>query len=55
MDYSLINSAPAGRLVKISETVYINSETFLKWLKHFVAHVQQFKENKCFFYWTDTQ
>lgn len=46
MDSSLGIGAPAGSLVEVSETGYINSELFLKWFKHFVAHVRSSKEEK---------
>lgn len=46
MEYSLASGAPAGSLVEVSESGYINSELFLKWFKHFVAHVRPSKEEK---------
>lgn len=38
--------APPGALVDISETGYINSELFNKWLKHFIAVVKPNEEKK---------
>lgn len=37
---SLANDAPAGSLVEVSETGYINSDLFVKWLKMFIDHVK---------------
>lgn len=37
---ALANGAPAGSLVEVSETGYINSDLFEKWLKMFIAHVK---------------
>lgn len=36
----LARGAPVGSLIEISDTGYINSELFVKWLKHFHAIVQ---------------
>lgn len=41
----LANGAPKGSLVEISKTGHINSELFLKWLKHFQTAVQACKQN----------
>jgi hypothetical protein len=46
MDCSLANGAPPGSLVEVSESGYINSELFIKWLKHFISHVRPSGEDK---------
>lgn len=38
--------APAGAIITLSDTGYINSELFVKWLKHFIAIVQPTIEKK---------
>jgi hypothetical protein len=40
MNNKLFSGAPTGTLKQISETGYLNSELFLEWLNHFVAHVK---------------
>lgn len=40
------NGAPPGSKVEISESGYISSELFVKWLQHFVHAVHPTKENK---------
>jgi hypothetical protein len=40
MNNELFSGAPTGTLKQISQTGYINSELFLEWLNHFVAHVK---------------
>jgi hypothetical protein len=38
--------APPGSLVDCSESGYINSDLFVKWLKHFIGHVKTTTEKK---------
>lgn len=38
--------APPGAIVTISDTGYINTELFVKWLKHFIEHVKPSPEKK---------
>jgi hypothetical protein len=45
MHPALIIVAPPGSLVDCSESGYINSDLFLKWLKHFIEHVKPTTEN----------
>lgn len=42
----LANGAPLGSLVEISETGYINSELFVKWLQHFISYIKPDQEHK---------
>lgn len=37
---ALGNGAPPGSLIEVSESGYINSELFLKWLQHFINFVK---------------
>jgi hypothetical protein len=46
MHPALMISAPAGSLVDCSESGYINSNQFVKWLKHFIEHVKSTTEKK---------
>lgn len=46
MHPALTNGAPPGCLVECSESGYINTELFVKWLKHFISHVKPTAENK---------
>lgn len=42
----LKTGAPDGSLVEVSESGYINSELFMKWLTHFIKFVKPSKEEK---------
>nr|CAD7424069.1 unnamed protein product [Timema monikensis] len=46
MHPSLKFGAPPGSIVEISETGYINTELFIKWLKHFIDYVKPSVEKK---------
>jgi hypothetical protein len=46
MHEALKKGAPPGSLVEVSETGYINSELFVKFLQHFIDHVHPTKEKK---------
>lgn len=46
MAAELSAGAPPGSLVEVSESGYINSELFVKWLRHFIATVNPTKEKK---------
>lgn len=46
MHPSLKVGAPPGSIVEISETGYINTELFIKWLEHFIAYVKPSVEEK---------
>lgn len=46
MHPSLANGAPAGSIVEVSDTGYINSDLFVKWLKLFIKHVKPSTESK---------
>lgn len=41
----LASGAPPGSVVTISDSGYINSELFVRWLKHFVDFIKPSKEN----------
>jgi hypothetical protein len=45
-DPSLLVGAPPKSLVEVSESSYINSELFVKWLNHFINHVKPTTEKK---------
>ena len=40
MNPLLQNSAPVGAVCKVSDSGYINSELFVEYLQHFIAHVK---------------
>ena len=42
----LKTGAPEGSLVEVSETGYINSDLFIKWLRHFIKFVKPSAEEK---------
>ncbi|KAJ8927942.1 hypothetical protein NQ314_019574 [Rhamnusium bicolor] len=42
----LSNAAPPGSKIEISDSGYINSELFVKWLRHFIDVVHPSKEKK---------
>lgn len=42
----LANGAPPGSKIQISDSGYISSELFVKWLKHFIDTVQPTKDKK---------
>jgi hypothetical protein len=46
MHPALMIGAPPGSLVDFSESGYINSDLFVKWLEHFVEHVKPTTEEK---------
>ncbi|KAJ2937617.1 hypothetical protein O0L34_g17873 [Tuta absoluta] len=46
MNEQLKEGAPAGSLVKVSESGYINRELFVEWLEHFISVVKPTKEDK---------
>lgn len=46
MHPSLKIGASPGAIVEISETGYINTELFIKWLQHFIAYVKPSAEEK---------
>ncbi|KAG8225510.1 hypothetical protein J437_LFUL005936 [Ladona fulva] len=45
MANELRDGAPPGSIVHVSETGYINSELFVKWLEHFIATIHPSKES----------
>lgn len=46
MHLALANGAPPGSLIEVSDSGYINSDLFVKWLKHFISYVKPNKEAK---------
>ena len=45
MNPLLQNGAPAGAVCKVSDSGYINSELFVEYLQHFIAHVKPSPES----------
>lgn len=43
---ALASGAQSRSVVEVSESVYINSDLFVKWLRHFIAHVKPSNEQK---------
>lgn len=46
MKLELYNDAPIGSLPLISDSGYMNNETFLEWLRHFANYTQPSADNK---------